>query len=215
MYSISLFSLRLDVMVKFLEMVANLKFDEKPNYDKFRQLLRQGLKEGGFPDDGALVFPCMNKGTPNVTVRSPAKKRAVPPPPVDEETENGNVKQKAKTTSIKKSREPCSPKVINRYVIFNFVSDKSHKTFLVYRSTRRTNLSPDCSSDTSSQSSTTAVAKKKSSTEKKERPKSAKLDESLQNPTPAMQAIIDRRNKKEEDNSSPAPSSKRKQARFK
>ena len=123
MYSILLFSLRLDVMVKFLEMVANLKFDEKPNYDKFRQLLRQGLKEGGFPDDGALVFPCMNKGTPNVTVRSPAKKRAVPPPPVDEETENGNVKQKAKTTSIKKSREPCSPKVINRYVIFNFVSD--------------------------------------------------------------------------------------------
>ncbi len=89
-----------------------MKFDEKPNYDKFRQLLRQGLKDGGFPDDGALVFPSLNKGG-NVTVRSPAKKRAIPPPPLDDEAEN-NVKQKAKT-SIKKSREPCSPKVTNRY----------------------------------------------------------------------------------------------------
>ena len=105
-------------MVKFLEMVANLKFDEKPNYDKFRQLLRQGLKEGGFADDGALVFPSLNKGAAAGGGRSPPKKRTptIPPPlPVDEETENGNIKQRAKT-SIKKSREPCSPKVTNRYV---------------------------------------------------------------------------------------------------
>ena len=59
-------------MVKFLEMVAHLKFEEKPNYDKFRQLLRQGLKEGGFPDDGALVFPSMNKNA-NVTLTKERK----------------------------------------------------------------------------------------------------------------------------------------------
>lgn len=101
-------------MGKFLEMVANLKFDEKPNYDKFRQLLRQGLKEGGFPDDGALVFPHLNKGPSSSVRSSPVKKRSTPlTVPTDDETENGNVKQKAKT-SIKKSREPCSPKVTNR-----------------------------------------------------------------------------------------------------
>jgi hypothetical protein len=94
-------------------MVASLKFEEKPNYDKFRQLLRQGLKEGGFPDDGALVFPHLNKG-PSTSMRSSPKKRSAPPPvPTDDEAENGNVKQKAKT-SIKKSREPCSPKITNR-----------------------------------------------------------------------------------------------------
>lgn len=109
-------------MVKFLEMVANLKFEEKPNYDKFRQLLRHGLKEGGYADDGALVFPNLNKGA-STSSRSPPKKRNVPPPPSNEETENGNVKQRVKT-SIKKSREPCSPKVTNRYII-NFVSCKT------------------------------------------------------------------------------------------
>lgn len=100
-------------MVKFLEMVAQLKFDEKPNYDKFRQLLRQGLKDGGFPDNGVLVFPNMKKG-PNNSVRISPKKRSAPAPVLDDEAENGNAKRKAKT-SIKKSREPCSPKVTNRY----------------------------------------------------------------------------------------------------
>ncbi len=77
-------------------------------------------------------------------------------------------------------------------------------------------MSPDRSSDTSSQSSTTAaVAKKKNSTEKKERPKAlpAKLDTSLNNPTPAMLAILARMRSKEET-PSPAMPSKRKQARF-
>ncbi|XP_046651626.1 serine/threonine-protein kinase VRK1-like isoform X2 [Daphnia pulicaria] len=186
------------VMVKFLEMVANLKFEEKPNYDKFRQLLRQGLKDGGFPDDGALVFPHLNKGAGSSSVRSSPKKRSAPPPvPTDDETENGNVKQKAKT-SIKKSREPCSPKVTNR-------------------TTRRANMSPDCdTTDSSSLSSTTlAVVSKKRSAEKKERSKelSAKLDTSLSNPTPAMLAILARMRSKEET-PSPALPSKRKQARL-
>lgn len=103
-------------MTKFLEMVAQLKFDEKPNYDKFRQLLRQGLKDGGFPDDGALVFSSLNKSTSG-NARSPPKRRAIPPLPVDEETENGGVNNARAKNSIKKSREPCSPKVTNRYIV--------------------------------------------------------------------------------------------------
>lgn len=200
-------------MVKFLEMVANLKFEEKPNYDKFRQLLRQGLKDGGYADDGALVFPNLNKGS---TVRSPPKKRNVPQPPSNEETENGNVKQRAKT-SIKKSREPCSPRVTNRYIIISIYYFKPLMIgkFILLRTTRRANMSPDCSSDTSSQSSSTLVTAKKKSeaTEKKEsKAQPARTDTSLSNPTPAILAILARRRNKEET-PSPALPSKRKQAR--
>lgn len=184
------------VMGKFLEMVAQLKFDEKPNYDKFRQLLRQGLKDGGFPDNGVLVFPNMNKRPISIARISP-KKRSVPATPLDDEAENSPVKQKAKT-SIKKSREPCSPKLTNR-------------------TTRRANLSPDCdTTDSSSLSGTMlGVVPKKRSAEKKGLPKDspAKLDTSLCNPTPAMLAILARMRSKEETAAAAIPS-KRKQARL-
>lgn len=204
-------------MVKILEMVANMKFEEKPNYDKFRQVLRQGLKDGGFPDDGALVFPSLNKGG---SVRSPPKKRNIPPPPsssLDEETENGNVKQRAKT-SIKKSREPCSPKITNRYhfPMHSLYNERIIITIDPYRTTRRVNLSPDYSSDTSNQSGTIAVVvtKKNNSTEKKEsKVPPARLDTSLSNPTPAMLAILARMRSKEETPPSAVPA-KRKQARL-
>ena len=92
-------------------MVAKLKFDEKPDYDKFRQMLRAGLKEAGLPDNGVLDFP--GSGTrPSISTRSPVKKRVSPAKKVVEETENVN-KQRAKP-AVKKSREPCSPKVTNR-----------------------------------------------------------------------------------------------------
>lgn len=96
-------------MVRFLEMVAQLKFDEKPNYDKFRQVLRAGLKEAGFSDNGVLDFPSLGSGA---RARSPVKKRSSPVK-VDEEMENGPAKPRAKP-ALKKSREPCSPKVTNR-----------------------------------------------------------------------------------------------------
>lgn len=107
------------MIVRFLEMVAQMKFEEKPNYDKFRQTLRQGLKEGGYPDDGVLVFPSLNK-TGATVAKSPAKKRSAVQPPKDEESENSDVKQRAKT-GAKKAREPCSPKVTNRLQLFRII----------------------------------------------------------------------------------------------
>ena len=98
------------MIVKFVEMVGHLKFDEKPDYDKFRALLRRGLKEGGFTDNGVLVFPSLS----GQRVPSPAKKRALTAPPAEEpENKVSQVKQRAKS-SLKKGREPCSPKVTNR-----------------------------------------------------------------------------------------------------
>jgi len=114
------------VIVRFMEMVAALKFEERPDYDKFRQVLRQGLKDNGYADDGILVFPCLktNKATP-MAKPSPAKKRSAPSAsssaaaavsPKEEEVEN-EVHKRVKP-SIKKSREPCSPKVTNQRYIF-------------------------------------------------------------------------------------------------
>ena len=101
-----------------MEMVASLKFEEKPDYDKFRQVLRQGLKDNGYADDGILVFPCL-KGTVAAAKSSPAKKRsaaaastASTSPKKKEEVEN-EVEKRVKPI-IKKSREPCSPKVTNQ-----------------------------------------------------------------------------------------------------
>jgi len=89
-----------------MEMVASLKFEEKPDYDKFRQVLRQGLKDNGYADDGILVFPCL-KGTGNVAKSSPAKKRTAAASavtsPTKEEVEN-EVEKRVKP-NVKKSRE--------------------------------------------------------------------------------------------------------------
>jgi len=41
---------------EFFSYVAGLTFDEKPDYDKCRQILRDGLVERGYKDDGKLVF---------------------------------------------------------------------------------------------------------------------------------------------------------------
>lgn len=41
---------------EYLEYVVNLAFDEKPDYEKCRNILREGLKAKGYRDDGKLVF---------------------------------------------------------------------------------------------------------------------------------------------------------------
>lgn len=41
---------------EFLTYVANLTFDEMPDYEKCRDILRAGLIERGYKDDGKLVF---------------------------------------------------------------------------------------------------------------------------------------------------------------
>ena len=101
---------------RYLEMVAKLKFEEKPDYEKFRSLCRQGLKEAGYPDDGKLVFT--GSAAAGGSKASPRKKSStvavVPTILLNDESENKNSrKQKIKNSS---KREPCSPKVSNRWV---------------------------------------------------------------------------------------------------
>lgn len=53
---------------EYLEYVINLAFDEKPDYEKCRNILRNGLKARGYRDDGKLVFM---SATPVPTSRKP------------------------------------------------------------------------------------------------------------------------------------------------
>lgn len=101
---------------RFMEMVAKLKFEEKPDYDKFRTLLKQSLKEGGYSDDGALVFSSQK----NDNIAPAPKKKSVPSATLNEEPENVNKKKRSKTAA-KSSREPCSLKITNRYSHFGIL----------------------------------------------------------------------------------------------
>ena len=44
------------VLIEFLKYVADLQFETKPNYTHCRNLLRQGIEDSGYMDDGKLVF---------------------------------------------------------------------------------------------------------------------------------------------------------------
>lgn len=41
---------------EYLDYVVSLAFDEKPDYERCRNILREGLRARGYRDDGKLVF---------------------------------------------------------------------------------------------------------------------------------------------------------------
>jgi len=168
------------VMKRFMEMVAKLKFEEKPDYDKFRTLLKQGLKEGGYKDDGSLVFSTVK----NNNAAPAPKKKSVPSVALNQEPENVDKKKRSKTAA-KSSREPCTVKVTNR-------------------GSRQTNETEESSSDTSAAAVVPPPKQTKKSTNN--------LDTSLNNPTPAMLAILARMRNKQD--TSPVAPSKKKHARL-
>jgi hypothetical protein len=46
----------LAVLSQYLKYVASLGFETKPDYTYCRNLLRQGVEDSGYVDDGKLVF---------------------------------------------------------------------------------------------------------------------------------------------------------------
>jgi len=75
---------------EFLSYVGNLTFDEKPDYQKCRQILRVGLVERGYKDDGKLVFM---SATPKAASKKPKSRL-----------------QKVGSTSFTESSEEVTPK---------------------------------------------------------------------------------------------------------
>lgn len=51
-----------------MEYVASLTFDEEPNYEKCRSILREGLKKRGYKDDGKMVFKAATPKSTSKTI---------------------------------------------------------------------------------------------------------------------------------------------------
>lgn len=100
---------------EFFTYVAGLTFDEKPDYDKCRQILRDGLVERGYKDDGKLVFM---SATPKAASKKPKSKLKVSDSSSTEETGSGSSgtpgRKIAKTAAAKKSKSPVKGVVKRR-----------------------------------------------------------------------------------------------------
>lgn len=95
----------IDAVQKFLDYISKLSFDAKPDYTKCRQLLRSGLKSLGLKDDGKLDFKSLKA--------IPAKKKKQLKRRSDEELENiGQLNTKKVIRSS--LRRPCRPCNSNR-----------------------------------------------------------------------------------------------------
>ncbi|XP_040268217.1 serine/threonine-protein kinase VRK1 isoform X1 [Bufo bufo] len=80
-----------DEITKYMEAVAALDYTAKPQYQKLRDLLLQGLKSLGAKDDGKLDFSSAQNG--DVPVK--AQKRKLPKTSDEEEAGQSEVKRKA------------------------------------------------------------------------------------------------------------------------
>nr|CAD7578167.1 unnamed protein product [Timema californicum] len=93
------------VMEQYLKYVNSLGFETRPDYSHCRKLLRQGIKDSHFVDDGKLVFGA-NPKVP-LTKKRPVKRKSA------EEPENiCEVKPRKMSRSV--LRQPCVAHNFNR-----------------------------------------------------------------------------------------------------
>ncbi|XP_030644934.1 serine/threonine-protein kinase VRK1 [Chanos chanos] len=66
-----------DEMVRFIEEVKSLGYNDKPDYQKLRSILRDGLKAIGAKDDDKLDFSVSVNGAGPSSVKAPKRKKEV------------------------------------------------------------------------------------------------------------------------------------------
>ncbi|KAJ3643032.1 hypothetical protein Zmor_025770 [Zophobas morio] len=94
-----------EVLVKYLEYVNNLTFDEKPDYKKIRSLFEQEIKKNGASVNGPLEFHT-----------TPRKRRSVVPEIDDQELEEEVEVKKPVRKRGKKQDEEVAPEVEKKRV---------------------------------------------------------------------------------------------------
>ncbi|KAK2574956.1 hypothetical protein KPH14_008719 [Odynerus spinipes] len=76
-----------ETLLKYMKFLATIKFNETPNYDKFREILNNGIKQLGQTPDGKLEFSNVSsstkaaitsKSTPNKIKKRTVTKRTSP-----------------------------------------------------------------------------------------------------------------------------------------
>ena len=164
----------------FLSYVSNLKFDALPDYDRCRNIFRDGLKKRKIPLDGKVDFslpksPTKKPRNVNATPESGAKKRK-------------KSVERAKPSPAKKAKSPLK--------VSKETSAKKRKT-------------PDEKryADQACQTSPAFVkaareARKAGKGAKKAKvvtPKAKASEPALDNPTPTMLALMEKRKKQQQD----------------
>ncbi|KAK6183120.1 hypothetical protein SNE40_010657 [Patella caerulea] len=95
-----------DVISTFLTAVAKLKYDEKPNYTQFRQILRQGLNKAGVKDEWKLNLSIDDSNvSPKKRAKSPKKATGSSTPKKD----TGSPAPKRSTASPALKKNAASP----------------------------------------------------------------------------------------------------------
>ncbi|XP_050732936.1 serine/threonine-protein kinase VRK1-like isoform X2 [Eriocheir sinensis] len=183
---------------EYLDYVVSLAFDEKPDYERCRNILREGLRARGYRDDGKLVFtsatpvPPSRKPKSRLDRKKPYKRRS------EEEENLGDVTPKKLMRASNIS--PCRPR--------NRVNTRTcPRTSMLGIS-----LSKPCQVDFSSADSPDVMIEKENqrmlARKQSMRPKRLAIvkDTSLDNPTPQMVEIM---NKIREKSASPPVCQKR------
>lgn len=197
-----------------MEYVASLTFDEKPDYEKFKQIMREGLKKRGYKDDGKLTFMT---ATPKASSRVPVPKiagrkvrtpvNAVVIPDSDEESEVFSSPPKRLKRSSKLDENDCEDNEENgnlkkkKTTKKASVKTKNKSPTIKSKSTRKSPVKkiPQSRAKRGEKSTNSVVVKEKkvvrrATTKKVVNAKKVKSPESLvcgiSNPTPNMLELM-------------------------
>jgi len=175
----------------YLQYVANLGFETQPDYKYCKRLFRQAIREEGFQDDGKLTFHSHAKKT--------TKKRKILYEP-----ENKGICVKKKC--IQPSRQPCVIKNLNR------ITRNVASTLPLLRSKNEFNWAKVLASDPEKivRKQCAALAHKTEQDTPARSDRSECLSpDSLDNPTPAMLAVLSRMRDRTQDDAMSTRSGKR------
>lgn len=152
---------------EYLDYVVSLAFDEKPDYERCRNILREGLRARGYRDDGKLVF---TSATPVPPSRKPKSR-------LDRKVS----KRKSEELEKEDSEDEVIPVKKSR------PARKASRKVSV-QSTSSEELGPEGEKENSSNNSNRKVAVKKGVRGKKVQP--PKVYGGVENPTPQMLALM-------------------------
>ncbi|KAM9465888.1 serine/threonine-protein kinase VRK1 isoform 1-T1 [Clarias gariepinus] len=83
-----------DELIKFMEVVKKLDYNEKPDYQKLRKILQQGLKSIGATDDDKLDFSDFVAVAGPSSARTTKRKKGEEKEPSNDETDESSAKKR-------------------------------------------------------------------------------------------------------------------------
>lgn len=155
---------------EYLDYVVSLAFDEKPDYERCRNILREGLRARGYRDDGKLVF---TSATPVPPSRKPKSR-------LDRKVS----KRKSEELEEEDSEDEVTPVKRGRQA-------RKASSKVSVQSTSSEEVGQDGEKENSNKNSNRKVIVKKGGRGKKVQP--PKVYAGVENPTPQMLALMQKK----------------------